>query len=275
MTAKSSQNSAGSASSFDPDICEASVVGCTIYSSVEEPWVPMHQHRRGQLLMTWDGVVGCELKDSVWPVAPDCAFWIPGSCLHRSFVSTQGKFCLVFLDEQSKVLPDICCFLRLTPLVREMVWHMASVGPHYGRTSSDGKIATALLGQLACMEVEHFSVSIPNNPRLRRIAECLFKDPASRRTVGEWADIVAISEKTLGRLVHRETGMSFVHWRQQLQLVVAIQMLKRGATVPQVANALGYESTNAFGTMFKNKIGKAPGKCDVFHKKASSRQDRD
>lgn len=39
---------------------------------------------------------------------------------------------------------------------------------------------------------------MPNNARLRQIAELLFQDPASRRTVGEWADIVATSEKLSG-----------------------------------------------------------------------------
>jgi AraC-like DNA-binding protein len=208
--------------------------------------------------MPWYGLVKCELRDGLWPVLPDCAFWIPANCSHRSFVSEQAKFCLLYLDEKSEVLPNVSCFVTLTPLVREMVWHMANVRPDYESASADGKIATALIGQLACMEVGHFSVSMPNNPRLRQIAECLLQDPASRRTVGEWANIIATSEKTLGRLVRRETGMSFVQWRQQLQLVVAIQMLKGGSTVQQVADALGYASTNAFGTMFKNIVGNLP-----------------
>jgi AraC-like DNA-binding protein len=249
--------------SFDPDVFDASVVGCTVDFRVGEQWLPMHQHRRGQLLMTWYGLVKCELKDGLWPVLPDCAFWIPANCSHRSFVSEQAKFCLLYLNEKSEALPNVSCFVTLTPLVREMVWHMANVRPDYEPASADGKIATALIGQLACMEVGHFSVSMPNNPRLRQIAECLLQDPASRRTVGEWANIIATSEKTLGRLVRRETGMSFVQWRQQLQLVVAIQMLKGGSTVQQVADALGYASTNAFGTMFKNIVGNSPGNYAV------------
>jgi len=244
---------------FDPDVYEASVVGCTVDFSVGEQSVPMHQHQRGQLLTTWKGLVRCELMDGLWPVPPDCALWIPGNRLHRSIVSTEGKICLLYFDQQSDVLPNTSCFVTLTPLVREMIWHMASVEPRYEPTGPDGRIATALVGQLAHMDVEQLSVPMPNNPRLRRIAECLIKDPGNRRTVAEWADIVATSEKTLGRLLRSETGMSFVQWRQQLQLVVAIRKLRTGSTVQQVADALGYESTNAFGSMFKKIMGKPPG----------------
>ena len=196
---QSSQNSTATrlvdSASFDPDVFDASVVGCTVDFRVGEQWLPMHQHRRGQLLMPWYGLVKCELRDGLWPVLPDCAFSITANCSHRSFVSEQAKFCLLYLDEKSEVLPNVSCFVTLTPLVREMVWHMANVRPDYESASADGKIATALIGQLACMEVGHFSVSMPNNPRLRQIAECLLQDPASRRTVGEWANIIATSEK--------------------------------------------------------------------------------
>jgi AraC-like DNA-binding protein len=90
-------------------------------------------------------------------------------------------------------------------------------------------------------------------------APYLIRDPANRRSVSEWADIVGTSEKTLSRLLRSETGLSFVQWRQRLQLVVAIRYLKVGTSVQQVAETLGYESTTAFATMFKKIMGKPPG----------------
>ena len=38
--------------------------------------------------------------------------------------------------------------------------------------------------------------------------------------------IVGTSEKTSSRLLRSETGLSFVQWRQRLQLVLAIRYLK-------------------------------------------------
>ena len=54
--------------------------------------------------------------------------------------------------------------------------------------------------------------------------------------------------------------MSFRRWRQQLQLILALQGLVRGQSVQQVAHALGYDSTTAFITMFRKGLGQTPGR---------------
>jgi AraC-like DNA-binding protein len=54
--------------------------------------------------------------------------------------------------------------------------------------------------------------------------------------------------------------MTFSRWRQQLQIIVAIQKLSAGETVQSVSGALGYESVSAFITMFKKALGKSPAR---------------
>ena len=56
----------------------------------------------------------------------------------------------------------------------------------------------------------------------------------------------------------RETGLSFGRWRQQLQLIIALQELASGVPVQNVATTLGYESVNAFITMFRKAMGTTP-----------------
>ncbi len=56
----------------------------------------------------------------------------------------------------------------------------------------------------------------------------------------------------------RETGLTFGRWRQQLHLVVALRELASGAKVQNVATELGYNSVNAFITMFKKALGSTP-----------------
>ncbi len=52
--------------------------------------------------------------------------------------------------------------------------------------------------------------------------------------------------------MQRETGLTFGRWRQQLHLIIALQELASGVSVQNVAAKLGYESVNAFITLFKN-----------------------
>jgi AraC-like DNA-binding protein len=95
---------------------------------------------------------------------------------------------------------------------------------------------------------------------LRRIADALTQNPADRSTAAEWGARVAMSERTLTRLVVSETGMSFGRWRQQLHIIIALQRLSAGALVQRVAEDLGYESVSAFITMFKKALGKPPAR---------------
>lgn len=48
------------------------------------------------------------------------------------------------------------------------------------------------------------------------------EDLADRRTVSERSDVVALSERTLMRLVVAETGMTFSRWRQQFPPASAV-----------------------------------------------------
>jgi len=56
----------------------------------------------------------------------------------------------------------------------------------------------------------------------------------------------------------RETGLTFGKWRQQLHLIIALQELASGVSVQNVAAKLGYESVNAFITMFSKAMGSTP-----------------
>lgn len=69
-----------------------------------------------------------------------------------------------------------------------------------------------------------------------------------------------MSERSLLRLISRETGMSFGRWRQQLGVMLAIKWLAGGASIQQVAADLGYESVPSFVTMFRKAIGTSPGR---------------
>jgi AraC-like DNA-binding protein len=83
------------------------------------------------------------------------------------------------------------------------------------------------------------------------MADALVSNPEDRSTFKTWAKRLALSERSLARLMLRETGLTFGRWRQQLHLILALQALASGVSVQNVAANLGYESVNAFITMFK------------------------
>jgi AraC-like DNA-binding protein/quercetin dioxygenase-like cupin family protein len=278
MAPKSGQNDAGELYAklveFDADLFDAPVVGQLIEVTGGKQSVPMHQHKRGQLLTTLKGTVRCETVDGSWTVASNSALWIPGRRAHRSIVSSRGTLLYLYLAEGIVSLPTTSCFLSLTPLAREMVKHIVDAGPRYPADSVDGKVALAFVALIQKMDLTEPYISLPSSPRLKSIAEALLKAPGDRRTASQWAAAVGMSEKSLRRLLLNETGLSFLQWRQQFQLIVAVRALREGNSVQEVAGLVGYDSTAAFNTMFKKAMGVSPGRFSTATSDSSWRQNK-
>lgn len=118
--------------------------------------------------------------------------------------------------------------------------------------------ARVMLDELAEMPRQRLNLPVSGDSRIRAIADALTAAPSDRSTLAGWAVRVAMSERSLARLMLRETGLTFGRWRQQLHLVVALRELASGASVQQVAAELGYDSVNAFITMFRKALGSTP-----------------
>lgn len=243
---------------FDPDLDQRPAIALALDVQHNDVEQPLHQHRKGQLIVALHGAVQCQVPGGLWMVPPQHGVWIPGGTLHSNRVTHNAQLCLLFVEPGTAALPDNCCTLSITPLVRELIRHLAHMGPHYAPGSATERVALVLIEQLADAQVEQLHLPISEHPKIRHIANALALDPSDRRTLGEWARALAMSERTLARLVQRETGLSFGRWRQQWHLVVALRQLASGAAVQQVAGDLGYDSVTAFITMFKKALGASP-----------------
>jgi AraC-like DNA-binding protein len=263
---KANQGEAGvstvrvSSSQFDPDEASSPAVAVLAETPENSGECQVHRHRKSQLVLALRGAVTCEVPNGLWIVPPRCGVWIPGGTPHSNAVSPDGQICLLYVDPDAAALPSECCTLRVSPLLREMILRLAE-SPHiYELDGPIGRFVTVLLDELARMPTKQLRLPITGGMRLRRIAEALLKDPSDRSTMAEWASRVAMSERTLARLIVTETGMTFGRWRQQLHIIIALQRLSSGQAVQTVSQDLGYESVSAFITMFKKALGKSPGR---------------
>jgi AraC-like DNA-binding protein/quercetin dioxygenase-like cupin family protein len=194
--------------------------------------MPIHAHRKPQLILTLRGVVRCEAGSSVWIVPPRCALWIPGKLPHSVTAAGNVEVYLLFVEpDAAPALPRQCCTLSISPPLERMLLHVAQMPVLYDVDGADGRIAAAMMA-----------------------------DPSDRATIDEWGRRMAVAPRTLTRALKRETGMSFGRWRQQLHILIALQRLDQGASVQTVALDLGYEGASAFVTMFRKAVGKPPAR---------------
>ena len=244
---------------FDPDSDDRPAIALQVSVPLNDVEQPVHHHRKGQLVLAQHGAVSCHVPGALWLVPPQHAVWIPGGLPHSNRATDNARLSLLFIEPGAVAMPARCCTLAISPLVREMIGHLANQGPDYPRDSATARLVAVLLEQLSVDPVERLHLPVPDHPRLRLLAETLAADPSDRTTLTTWAGRLAMSDRTLARLIQRETGLTFGRWRRQLQLMVALQQLAVGTPVQQVAGNLGYDSVTAFITMFRQVFGRSPG----------------
>lgn len=243
---------------FNPDAYERPAVALRL--DVEDNGVeqPVHRHRKGQLVLAVHGGVTCEVANAIWIVPPNHAVWIPGGMPHSNSATDNARIYILFVEPDAAQMPDDCCTVAISRLVRELIDYLAAQGPSYADDGPTARLVGVLLEQLVAAPVEHLSLPMSDHRKIRQISAALIADPADRRTLAQWARDLAMSERSLARLVTKETGLTFGRWRQQFHLIVALRELSAGATVQQVAGTLGYASVTAFITMFKKALGQPP-----------------
>jgi ActR/RegA family two-component response regulator/AraC-like DNA-binding protein len=83
---------------------------------------------------------------------------------------------------------------------------------------------------------------------------------ANRRPSGvAFAGVLGIERSHAGRVVHRETGLSFPEWRWGLELRIALSDLARtDAPIKSIAAKLGFDHHSQFDRQFNRTIGLSP-----------------
>lgn len=247
-------------SAFDPDTTRCPATARRLHFTEHEPEIPIHRHRKGQLVLALHGAVTCQVAGALWIVPPQCGVWIPGGMPHSNRATANARLCYLFAEPDAVALPQQCCTLSISPMVREMIFHLADRAPDDGQGGHVERLARVLLDELALMPMERLSLPVSDHAKIWEMADALRANPADRSTIGQWARRLAMSERSLARLVVAETGLSFGRWRQQLHLLIAVRELAAGVSVQQVSADLGYDSVTAFITMFKKALGKPPAK---------------
>ena len=222
--------------------------------------IAFHQHSRAQLLYASSGVMTVTTESGLWVVPPLRAVWIPAQLSHQILASGRVSMrTLYFQPDIDTGLPERCCVVSVTPLLRELVLHAMDIPPVYALNGPDARLMNVILDQIQAMDIAPLELPIPKDPRLKKIYEHLAARPEDNRTVEDWGKMVGATGRTLARHFRRETGMAFGQWRQQVRILEALKRLAMHEPVTTVAIELGYESPSAFISMFKKVLGKTPG----------------
>jgi AraC-like DNA-binding protein len=223
--------------------------------------IPPHRHQRAQLVFASTGVMTVTTEKGLWVVPPQRAVWVPTAMEHYIRMTGQVSMrSLYIIPDTISGLPDDCCVVSVSPLLRELILYAVTLPRLYAPASPAERIMTVILDQLRALPVSPLHLPVPSDFRLQAIARALIENPADGRTIAAWGRTVGASDRTLARLFLTETGMSFHHWRQQVRLLEALRRLALKEPVTTLALELGYDSPSAFIAMFKRAFGMTPSR---------------
>jgi AraC-like DNA-binding protein len=219
--------------------------------------IPLHRHRRGQLLHAITGIMRIETEDSVWIVPPARALWVPPELAHETSMRGHVEIRTLYVDpKHCGSLPGHAAVVEVSRLLRELILAALEEPPDYPDHSRGATIAQLILTELERLRHQSLTVPMPRDPRALRIARPLLDNCAIDLDLDGWAERAGASRRTLARLFRGETGMSFVEWRARLRTVDGMARIANGASVGEAAASVGYASPSAFSAMVRRSLGK-------------------
>jgi len=220
--------------------------------------IPAHAHDWHQLVHARSGVMRVMVEDRVWLVPPTRAIWAPAGVVHQFVVRGEVTFRTLYVSPDTVVAKGLTG-LEVSPLLTELVDHIARTGMLDRRVAEHAHLKAVLIDLLEAAPTNDLSLPLPHDARARRVADRLQADPADKTDLHRLAADAGASLRTLQRCFARETGMSFDAWRQKARLIASAAALAAGVSVTEAAFGCGYSSPSAFIAAFGRLFDTTPG----------------
>jgi len=221
--------------------------------------IPLHVHKRGQLLHAITGIMRVETPQTAWILPPARAIWLPPRQPHQVTMRGHVEMRTLYIDADACArLPESPVMVEISGLLRELILAALDEPADYRENERGGIVAQLILTELARLRQRRLDVPMPRDERALRIAHALLRDASLALDLDAWALEAGASRRTLARLFRSETGLSFAEWRARLRAVDGMARLANGQSVAEAAAAVGYASPSAFSAMIRRNLGHAP-----------------
>lgn len=218
-------------------------------------FIETHVHDAHQIVHASDGVSRIRCQDAVWILPPGRGLWVPAQTAHEVRCVSAVQMRTVYLSGERSEFPLDVSVVTVSPLMREIIVRFSEGAS----VTAASHLKAILIEEIRAAEVASLRLPTPNDPRIARLLEHFFAQPADAGSLKDWSRRLAMSRRSLIRLVRSQTGMSFRELRRQARVVAALERLALGHSVTSVAYDVGFQSPSAFIVAFKAVTGEPPG----------------
>jgi AraC-like DNA-binding protein len=219
--------------------------------------IPEHAHASDQLIYASSGVMEVTLSQTRVLVPPLFAVWVAADTRHSIRMPCDVSMRTLYLRPRL-VRARNCRVLHVAPLLRELILEANRIGGLLTRKRSHAALRDVIVAQIAKSAPIPTALTLPSDPRAKRLAEATLADPTAKRKLDDRCRALGMSVRTLQRLFRRELGMNYESWRRQVRLLKAIELLATGARIKAASAAVGYRQTSSFIAVFSRHFGLTP-----------------
>lgn len=222
--------------------------------------VPLHTHRRTQILCVFRGVVLVVTQAGRWMIPRGHALLIPSGLAHSvEMLSDVSMRSLYVFPRDGKTSGRMLEVLEVTDLARSLLLEALKLRDEPDRHATKAELVMALLlEEIETLPERQLGLPFPAHARLARLCRDYVGNPTPDARIDDWASALAMSRRSFTRLFREQTGISFATWRQQACVFACLPKLAEGQSITRLALEAGYESVPAFTTMFKRMLGTSP-----------------
>lgn len=229
----------------------------SLYSEgAETEW---HTHKRHQLIVTYSGVNTVETERGFWVVPPMRAVFLPKNTLHKIEITKKAHIRSLFISASVEVdIPSRSTVIQISPLLKELLSEVYRLPQSFSEDGANGRLIAVIFDQLCKLPTEPLYIPSSQEPRIRRILDTLYHDPANQKDLKTWASELGMSARSLTRLFEKELNVNFVHCRHQIRMQAALKALAQNKPVGTVALEVGCSSQSNFTMLFRRYFGVTP-----------------
>jgi AraC-like DNA-binding protein/quercetin dioxygenase-like cupin family protein len=218
-----------------------------------------HYHRWHQLLYGSSGVVVIATPHGTWVMPPQRGMWIPAGVVHDvKILGAVSLHSLYFEPSKIDDMPSSCQVLGIAPYMRTLIAEAVRLPVKYEMNGRVNALMQLIQHEIRLLPRLSLSLPFPSHETLADRCRSFLKQPDSHQTIDDWSQALGMSRRSFTRLFKKDTGLSFMMWRQQACLFAALPRLAAGEAVTSIALDLGYDNPAAFTAMFKRALGASP-----------------
>lgn len=239
------------------EIAVPRLIGCWDEVIERDTRFEEHSHPTHELLWNERGASTATVGARIWTVTTSVGLWIPAGLIHTGWLPAGTRMrAAQFRLGEAPAIATVPVAVDITPILRLLLDRLDLAG------LSDASRATteAMVLDVLTPTDQELLVRIPQSELVAPIVRVVRDRPGDGTTLEQWAHRLSVSTRTITRVFHAETGLSFSRWVSSVRTQHAMSMLGRGDEIQDIAEAVGFRSVSAFGAAFRRATGVSPGR---------------